>query len=358
MRRSSDSQRQFVTGRPARRKPPARRGVLARVILLALGLALILPLAACAPAASGKGTPHRIKVGYSTYGSDTDFRVAMNALVKKSLEEAGFDLRYADGQMKQENQIKALRTFIQQKVDAIIVVPLNTTGWDAVLTEARDAGVPVIVANRSLEVASGRPEDYYVTFIGPDNRNAGRLAFHFIESQFRNQQGPVRIVELKGSDGPNSTAERKAGFDAAMKAFPRFTLIASEAGDYTRARGKEVMEGIIQSTRATGQKIDALWAHSDDMAIGASQAMVEEGIRPGKDIVIVAVDGIRMAFEAMAAGQWNATVENPIDYGKPLTDLVNRIVAGKAAEIPKRIIMEYRLWTADQAAAELPNRKY
>lgn len=329
-----------------------------RVLFSVMILSLLLTLSACRPASGASSAPKKTLVGYSTYGSDTDFRVAMNALVKESFEDAGFELKYSDGQMKQENQIKAIRTFIQQKVDVIIVVPLNTSGWDAVLKEAKSAGVPVIVANRSLELASGNKEDYYTTFIGPDNTHAGRLAFQFIENHFRNPARTINIVELRGSDGPNSTTDRKAGFDAAMKANPAFEMIASASGEYTRAKGKEAMEAIIQSTKAAGKKIDVLWAHSDDMAIGASQAMVEAGIKPGQDVVIVAVDGIRMAFEAMIAGKWNATIENPIDYGQPLISLVNRIVAGKADEIPKHIVMEYRLWTAEQAAAELPNRKY
>lgn len=307
-----------------------------------------------ATTAAGK----KIVVGFSQIGAESEWRTAMTQNVKDAMEKAGFDLKYSDGQQKQENQIKALRSFIQQQVDVIILAPVVATGWDAVLKEAKDAKIPVIVANRGLSLASGNAEDYYVTFLGPDNTLAGKLCFDFVYSRMKDKTGDVNIVELQGTVGASTATERKKGFGDAQAKYPNFKTIASQSGDYTRAKGKEVMEAILKSTKAAGQKIDVLWSANDDMAIGASQAIEEAGLKPGKDILIVSVDGVRGAFEAMVAGKHNATAENPIDYGTPLLDLIKKIAAGQSASIPKRMVMEYKIWDDTQAAKELPNRKY
>ncbi len=309
---------------------------------------------AAATTAAGK----KIVVGFSQIGAESEWRTAMTQNVKDAMEKAGYELKYSDGQQKQENQIKAVRSFIQQQVDVIILAPVVATGWDAVLKEAKDAKIPVIVANRGLSLASGNAEDYYVTFLGPDNTLAGKLCFDFVYSRMKDKTGDVNIVELQGTVGASTATERKKGFGDAMAKYPNFKIIASQSGDYTRAKGKEVMEAILKSTKAAGQKIDVLWSANDDMAIGASQAIEEAGLKPGKDILIVSVDGVRGAFEAMVAGKHNATAENPIDYGTPLLDLIKKLTSGQGASIPKRMVMEYKIWDDTQAAKELPNRKY
>lgn len=346
------------------------------IALLIVATLMVLSLAACgstatttaattkaagttaATTAATTKSAKKIVVGFSQIGAESEWRTAMTQNVKEAMEKAGFELKYSDGQQKQENQIKAVRSFIQQQVDVIVLAPVVATGWDAVLKEAKDAKVPVIVVNRGLSLASGSAEDYYVTFLGPDNTLAGKICFDFVYSRMKDKTGDVNIVELQGTVGASTATERKNGFASAMAKYPNFKIIASQSGDYTRAKGKEVMEAILKSTKAAGQKIDVLWSANDDMAIGASQAIEEAGLKPGKDILIVSVDGVRGAFEAMVAGKHNATAENPIDYGTPLTDLINKIAAGKASEIQKRMVMEYKIWDDTQAAKELPNRKY
>lgn len=347
---------------------------MTRLIAFLVASLMILSLVACGGAATttaattkAAGTTaaatttksaKKIVVGFSQIGAESEWRTAMTQNVKDAMEKAGIDLKYSDGQQKQENQIKAVRSFIQQQVDVIVLAPVVATGWDAVLKEAKDAKVPVIVVNRGLSLASGSAEDYYVTFLGPDNTLAGRICFEFVYSRLKDKTGDVNIVELQGTVGASTATERKKGFGDAMVKYPNFKIIASQSGDYTRAKGKEVMEAILKSTKAAGQKIDVLWSANDDMAIGASQAIEEAGLKPGKDILIVSVDGVRGAFEAMVAGKHNATAENPIDYGTPLIDLINKIAAGKSSEIQKRMVMEYKIWNDTQAAKELPNRKY
>ena len=342
---------------------------MARLLSLLLVLVITVSLVGCGgtnatPAASNTQAANsakpakKIVVGFSQIGAESEWRTAMTTNVKEAMESAGFELKYSDGQQKQENQIKAIRSFIQQKVDVIILAPVVATGWDAVLKEAKDAKVPVIVANRGLKLASGKAEDYYVTFLGPNNTLAGKLCAQNVVEKFKDVQGDINIIELQGTVGASTATERKLGFEEVMKANPRFKTAYSQTGDYTRSKGKEVMEAMLKSAKADGKKIDVLWSHSDDMAIGASQAIEEAGLKPGKDIYIVSVDGVRAAFEGMVAGTHNATAENPIDYGTPLIELINKIADGKADTIEKRMVMEYKIWKQDQAAAELPNRKF
>jgi simple sugar transport system substrate-binding protein len=278
--------------------------------------------------------------------------------MKTAFAKAGITLKFSDAQGKQENQIKALRSFIAQKVDVIILAPVVATGWDAVLKEIRDKHIPLIVVNRKLTVSVGKPEDYYLTFVGPDNTQAGKLAAQFLFDTFKNKPGDINIMELQGTVGASTAVERKQGFDEALKSNPRFKIIASQSGDYNRAKGKEAAEAMIKSIKAQGKKIDAVWSHADDQGIGAAQALTEAGLKPGKDVIIVSVDGLKITFEEMVAGRYNATIENPIDYGPKCVELVKTIAAGKANTIPKVVWVDFKLYPASTAAKYLPTRVY
>jgi ABC-type sugar transport system substrate-binding protein len=320
---------------------------------------LIVSLVGCGSSTTPSAAQKKIVVGFSQVGAESAWRTAMTNNVKTAMAKAGFDLKYSDGQQKQENQIKAVRAFIQQKVDVILLAPVVESGWDAVLKEAKDAKIPVILVNRGISVASGNKEDLYTTFLGPDNIQAGKMAADFLLTQFKDSTKTVNVIELEGTVGASSAVERKQGFDNEIKTSPNFKIIKSECGDFTRSTGKQAMEAMIKSCRASGQTFDALFSHSDDMAIGAEQAMQEAGMKSGKGgITVVSCDGIKDIFNAMIAGNHSATCENPIDYGTPLIGLINKCAAGQAATIQKRIVMQYKIWTADQAAAELPNRVY
>jgi simple sugar transport system substrate-binding protein len=300
----------------------------------------------------------KIVVGFSQIGAENPWRTAMSENIKDAFAKAGMTLKFSDGQGKQENQIKALRSFIAQKVDVIILAPVVATGWDAVLREIRDKHIPLIVVNRKLTVSVGNPEDYYLTFVGPDNTQAGKIAAQFLFDTFKNKPGDINIMELQGTVGASTAVERKKGFDEALKSQPRFKIIASQSGDYTRAKGKEAAEAMIKAAKAQGKKIDVLWSHGDDEGIGGAQALTEAGLKPGKDVVIVSVDGLKITFEEMVAGRYNATIENPIDYGPKCVELVKTIVAGKANTIPKATWLNFKLYTAATAAKDLPTRVY
>jgi ABC-type sugar transport system substrate-binding protein len=306
----------------------------------------------------GFSAEKKIVVGFSQIGAENPWRTGMSENIKSAFAKAGMTLKFSDAQGKQENQIKALRSFIAQKVDVIILAPVVATGWDAVLKEIKDKHIPLIVVNRKLTVSVGNPEDYYVTFVGPDNTQAGKIAAQFVFDTFKNKPGPINIIELQGTVGASTAVERKIGFDAALKSNPRFKIIASQSGDYTRAKGKEAAEAMIKAAKAKGEKIDVLWSHGDDEGIGGAQALTEAGLKPGKEVVVVSVDGLKITFEEMIAGRYSATIENPIDYGPKCVELVKTIVSGKANTIPKATWLNFTLYPAATAAKFLPTRVY
>ena len=313
----------------------------ARRTLLAAALAL--------PAAAAFAAP--ITMGFSQVGAESEWRTANTASIKAAAKEAGVTLKFADAQQKQENQVKAIRSFIAQKVDVIAFSPVVESGWDTVLKEAKAAGIPVILTDRAVKVAD---TSLYVTFIGSDFVEEGRKAAKWLlERAAKTPNAALNIVELQGTVGSAPAIDRKKGFEEGIKANPKLQIIRSQSGEFTRAKGKEVMESFLKQR---DKKIDVLFAHNDDMAIGAIQAIEEAGLKPGVDIVIISIDGVRGAFEAMKAGKLNVTVEcNPL-LGPQLMALAEDVVAKKPVE--KRITVNEGVYPAEVAAKELPNRKY
>ena len=261
---------------------------------------MLLTLAGCGGGAkqeAAKPADKKIVLGFSQIGAESEWRTANTESIKAAAKESGIELKFSDAQQKQENQIKAIRSFIQQKVDVIAFSPVVETGWDAVLQEAKQAGIPVILTDRSVKMSSGKAEDYYVTFMGSDFVEEGRRAANWLVGFMKKDSEPVNVVELQGTVGSAPAIDRKTGFEEVMKSHPNYKIIKSQTGDFTRAKGKEVMESFLKSAKADGQKIDVLYAHNDDMAIGAIQAIEEAGLKPGKDIIIVSIDGVWMLLK-------------------------------------------------------------
>lgn len=294
-------------------------------------------------------------IGFSQIGSESGWRVAVSTSVKDAFEKAGFVLKFSDAQQKQENQIKALKLFIAQKVDLIVLAPVVQSGWESILTEIKDAKIPLIIANRTVKLSSGKLEDFSVTTLAPDNVANGRKAARWMLANLKDKK-EVNVVELEGTVGSGPSIDRKTGFDDTIKSDPRFTLYKSISANFTLLKGKEVMADILKSAKAEGKRIDAVFAHNDDMGLGAIQAIKEANLIPGKDILIVSHDGVKTAFEAMVAGELSASVENAADYGTPLVKLVNDYFAGK--KIPSVILVENTIFTQDFAKKEIGNRKY
>ena len=300
-----------------------------------------------ATVAQGVGPGKALTVGFSQIGAESEWRTAETESIKGEAARRGVGLKFADAQQKQENQLKAVRAFVAQKVDAIIVAPVVETGWEPVLREAKAAGIPVFLADRAIAVSD---PSLYVTLVSPDVVEEGRMAGRWMAETL---DGKGRIVELKGTTGSSPANDRAKGFREAITAHPGLSIIKSQSGDFTRSKGKEVMEAFLKSD---AQEIDAVYAHNDDMALGAIQAIQEAGLRPGTDIKIISIDAVRGAFQAMQAGTLNATVEcNPL-LGPALFDAIEKTMAGET--VPKKISLKERLYEQQEAAALLPTRPY
>jgi len=302
------------------------------------------PAPAAAPAEQAKKTYKDLVVGYAQLGAESEWRTANTASVKEAAQELGVTLKFSDAQQKQENQIKAIRSFIAQKVDVIGVPPVVETGWETVFKEAKDAGIPIILVDRRADV----PEDLYVTYLGSDFVEEGRKAA--LEMNKLLPDGG-KIVELVGTVGSAPANDRAKGFREKLN--PNIEIIDSQSGDFTRAKGKEVMEAFMKKY---GKDIGAVYAHNDDMALGAIQSIEEYGLKPGSDVKIVSIDAVRGAFQAMVDGKLNVTVEcNPL-LGPQFYDLALKVVNGES--VPKWIPSEESVYYPDNAAEVLPTRKY
>ncbi len=317
---------------------------------LCAALACGLWLTGCQKNEGASNGPQEIVLGFSQIGAESEWRTANTNSIRSAAAEAGIRLKFSDAQQKQENQIKALRSFIAQRVDVIAFSPVVETGWETVLREAKAASIPVIVTDRAVDV----PDDsLYVTLLGSDFVEEGRKAGRWLLEHTKDRPGDINIVELQGTVGSAPANDRKRGFQEIIAADPRYKIIRSQTGDFTRARGKEVMEAFL---KADGKRINVLYAHNDDMAIGAIQAIEEAGLAPGQDILIISVDGVKGAFEAMMAGKLNVTVEcNPL-LGPQLVSAVKDVVAGKP--LPRRIVTEESIFPMETAREVFPTRKY
>ena len=289
-------------------------------------------------------------VGFSQIGSESGWRAAETTLTKQQAEQRGIDLKFADAQQKQENQIKALRSFIAQGVDAILVAPVVATGWDEVLQEAKDAEIPVILLDRTVDA----PQDLYMTAVTSDLVHEGKVAGQWLVDTVAGK--PCNVVELQGTTGSSPAIDRKKGFEEALAGKDNLKIIRSQTGDFTRTKGKEVMESFLKAEDG-GKNICALYAHNDDMAVGAIQAIKEAGLKPGTDILVVSIDAVPDIFQAMAAGEANATVELTPNMAGPAFDALEAFRKdGKVP--PKWIQTESKLYTqADDPAKVYEEKK-
>ncbi|VXB36815.1 putative sugar transporter subunit: periplasmic-binding component of ABC superfamily [Burkholderia sp. 8Y] len=292
----------------------------------------------------------QITLGFAQVGAESAWRTANTVSVKSAAKEAGINLKFSDAQQKQENQIKAIRSYIAQKVDVIAFSPVVESGWEPILVEAKNAKIPVVLTDRNIDV---KDKSLYVTMIGSDFLEEGRRGGKWLEDHYKNEKGPINIVELQGTVGSAPANDRRAGLLEVIKNDPKFKVIASQSGDFTLAGGKQVMEAFVKTY---GKQINVVYAHNDDMALGAIQAMEEAGMKPGKDVTVVSFDATKGGFEAMVAGKINVDVECSPLLGPQLMTAVKDIVAGK--QLPKRIVTEETIFPMSVAAQTLPQRKY
>ena len=326
-----------------------------RVLTAMLGIATAGVLAACgsgpAPSSgSGEGGGGgQITMGFSQVGAESGWRTANTTSIQDAAKAADVNLKFSDANGEQENQISAIRSFVQQRVSVIAFSPVVRTGWDAVLLEAKNAGIPVILTDRAVDT---QEKDVYKTFLGADFVQEGKWAGEWTVKEYASAPGPVNIVQLEGTTGSDPALERSTGFADAIKANPNLKVIASQTGDFTRSGGKQVMEAFLKAN----PKIDMVFAQNDDMALGAVEAIEAAGKKPGQDIKIVAIDATHDGMQALADGKMNFIVEcNPL-LGPQLMETAKKVVAGET--VPNRIETEETAFDQAQAKEALPTRQY
>lgn len=316
----------------------------------AAGLVLLTACGGGSGSGSGTGTTGgAVTLGFAQVGAESGWRTANTKSIQESAKTAGIELKFSDAQQKQENQIAAIRSYIQQKVKVIAFSPVVESGWETVLKEAKTAKIPVILTDRAIDSPD---KTLYKTFLGSDFIAEGKKAGEWLTKEYGSATGQVNIVELQGTTGSAPANDRKKGFGDVIAADPKYKIVASQTGEFTRAKGKEVMEAFLKSQ----PKIDVLYAHNDDMALGAIEAIQAAGKVPGKDIKIVSVDGVKDALQALADGKINHVVEcNPL-LGPQLMDLVKKVNAGE--QVPERIETQETEFDQASAKAALPQRQY
>jgi ABC-type sugar transport system substrate-binding protein len=302
--------------------------------------------------------PKKIVLGFSQIGAESAWRAANTESIQAEAKKRAecFELKFSDAQQKQENQIKALRSFIAQGVDVIAFSPVVESGWEPVLKEAKAAKIPVILSDRAVDV---KDDTLWVTFMGSDFVEEGKRTAQWLVDNYEKikaadkKMDEVNIVELQGTVGSAPANDRFTGFRDVLKAHPNFKILATQSADFTRAGGKQVMEAFL---KAHGKKIDVVYGHNDDSALGAIQAIEEAGFKPGKDIIVISIDAVRGAFEAMIEGKLNVTVECSPLLGPQMYDAAEDLMMGK--QIPKRIVTQEGVFPAEVAKEVLPTRKY
>lgn len=329
---------------------------LSNILYLLVGLVAILAVAGCggaaAPAAeepaaeapaAAKKEYKDLTVCYPQLGAESDWRTANSASLKETAQQLGVNLIFSDAQQKQENQISAMRTCIQQAVDVIALPPVVEDGWDAVLTEAKDAGIPVIIVDRSVSA----DESLYAAHIGSDMVLEGQKA---ADEMNKLLPDGGKIIELSGTTGSGAAVGRAEGFRQNLNA--NIEIIDSQTGNFTTAEGKPVMEAFLKKY---GDEIDGAFIHNDNMAIGAVEAIKAAGLQPG-DIKIVSVDGTRGGFQLMIDGWVQADVEcNPL-LGPQVLEMALKLTNGEPVE--RETLTLETVYYPDEAEALLPERQY
>ena len=296
-----------------------------------------------------------IVVGFSQVGAESDWRTANTESMKSTFTEAnGYKLIFDDAQQKQENQLKAVRNFIQQDVDYIVIAPVTETGWDTVLQEAKDAGIPVIIVDRMINVSD---DSLYTAWVGSNFLQEGYDAVAWLDDYLKKNNkadSDINIVTLQGTIGSSAQIGRTNGVEEKMKDHPKWKMLERQTGEFTQAKGQEVMESFLK----TYKDINVVIAENDNMAFGAIDAIKAAGktCGPKGDIIIISFDAVSAAFDSMIAGDMNVSVEcNPL-HGPRVAEIIQKLEKGE--KVDKIAYVKEGVFPADTAAAEKPKRQY
>ena len=324
-----------------------------RALALTCVLLLSLALSGCAPqeAAPQEETEDAVLLGFSQLGWESAWRIGNSLDIQAAAERAGVQLMFENAQQKQENQIKAIRSFIAYQVDVIAFAPIVESGWDTVLQEARDAGIPVLLTDRLIVTDD---PSLYVGYVGADFLEEGRRAGEYLlEKAEREGLTDLKIVELSGTLSSSPMQQRGEGFRECIEGDDRFEIIETISGDFLRSKGKECMESLLERH----EKIDVLFSHNDAMTLGAIEAIEAAGLTPGEDIIIITVDGEQAAIDLLQEGKINCVVECTPMLGDIIMELAKKLAAGE--DIPRVTNPEERAFTEyDEDLMDIPPRGY
>lgn len=288
-----------------------------------------------------------IVVGYAQLTSESKWRDANSKSINTAAKSAGVNLNFIEEGYTQEDQIKIIRELIKKKVDVIAFSPFVNFGWDEVLMEAKNAGIPIILSDRSVNSDGS----LWTCNIGSDFQEEGRRAARLLLERFDNKE--VNIFELQGNMGSAPQIERQAGFSEIIKEYDNYKIVATETGNFSFEDGKEVMKKFLS---ANHKKINVLYSHNDDMALGAIEAIKEAGLIPGEDIIVIGIDGTKQALKSIIKGDMYCTIEcNPL-LGPRLMEIAKQIIKG--VEVPVKIVNAEDIFTKMNSAKGLKNRKY
>ena len=285
-----------------------------KLLTMALALCLLIGVASA-----------EVTIAFSQIGQESDWRTANTDSVKNAIEGEGWNYVYDDAQQKQENQVKALRNFISQNVDYILFTGVVSTGWEEVLKEVNESEIPLILLDRMPDNMADI--EYAAAFGGDFVEEGRRMAIwtkNYVEKLGRSGE-ELNVVILEGTTGADAATGRQNGIMEILADTPNLKVVATQTGNFTRAEGQAVMESFLKAH----DKIDILLAHNDDMALGAIESIKAAGKVPGKDIIIVGCDAPKTAFDAVIAGEMNATIECTPLYGPFVVDAIKRLIAGE-----------------------------
>lgn len=305
----------------------------------AAALLLLAPVAGCARKESGK-----FVVGFSQMESDNPWRLAQTKSLRDEAAKRGYDLVVTDAQGQTAKQVSDVEDLIARRVNLILLAPREYEGLAPALQAAKKAKIPVILVDRE---AAGTAGQDYVTFLGSNFIEQGKRAGEWLAKQTNGKAG---IVELSGTAGASVAADRGKGFRDGIAGHPDMVILASQTGDFSRAQGQRVMQNIAQSL---GRKITAVYAHNDEMALGAIQALKAAGLTPGKDVIVVSVDGQRAALEAIVAGDLGATVESNPRFGPLAFETIEKVRKGES--VPPKILLTDAFYDRTNAQQNVAN---
>jgi ribose transport system substrate-binding protein len=300
---------------------------------------LLLPLLAVAIGGCARKGDDRFVVGFSQMESDNPWRLAQTKSLRDEAQKRGVELVVTDAQGQTAKQVSDVEDLIARRVSVILLAPREYEGLAPALQAAKAANIPVILVDRE---AAGTAGEDYVTFLGSNFVEQGKRAAEWLAKE---TNGQAKIVELSGTPGSSVAADRAKGFKDEIAKHPGMQIIASQTGNFSRATAQGVMQNIAQ---ARGKEITAVYAHNDEMALGAVQALKAAGLKPGTDVKVVSIDGQRAALEAIEQGDLGATVESNPRFGPLAFETIEKVRKGET--VAPKILITDRFFDKSNAA--------